>query len=152
MQDYIYLHKSPQKNNISIRQNDNTLIITYFLYSQLLSHLVQKVRFLRILRICKFSKFAVFAIFARYLSRPVLIYDNLNNIPRTNAVRGLGFAHCHLQRSLFQGFIYLLTLAVIISFVLLSKCGRAAFHQSKNKIFLQLTIIDIQIDLNCRLE
>ena len=27
-----------------------------------------------------------------------------------------------------MGFIYLLTLAVIISFVLLTKCGRAVFH------------------------
>ena len=33
----------------------------------------------------------------------------------------------------FLGFIYLLTLAVIISFVLLSKCGIAAFHQSKKQ-------------------
>ena len=32
-----------------------------------------------------------------------------------------------------MGFIYLLTLAVIISFVLLSKCGIAAFHQSKKQ-------------------
>ena len=80
MQEFCQLQKSPQKNSISIRQNDNTLIIKYFLYSQLLSHQVRKVRFLRILRICKFSKFAVFAIFARYLSRSVFIYDNINNI------------------------------------------------------------------------
>ena len=87
MQDYIYLHKSPQKNSISIRQNDNTLIITYFLYSPLLSHQVRFLRILRILRICKFSKFAVFAIFARYLARSVLIYDNLNNIWRAPTLR-----------------------------------------------------------------
>jgi hypothetical protein len=35
----------------------------------------------------------------------------------------------------FYGFIYLLTPAVIINFVLLSKCGKAAFHQSKNKTY-----------------
>ena len=33
MQEFCQLQKSPQKNSISIRQNDNTLIITYFLYS-----------------------------------------------------------------------------------------------------------------------
>ena len=154
MQDYIYLHKSPQKNSISIRQNDNTLIITQFLYSQLLSHQVgflgisgicniskypispifacylsrsakvqqtfekrraifglssaylqvkrsindvypkDHLRFLRFLRFCRFSKTAITAITAH--SRSVLIYDNLNNIPRTNAVRGWGFTHCQL--------------------------------------------------------
>jgi hypothetical protein len=35
----------------------------------------------------------------------------------------------------FYGFIYRLTPAVIINFVLLSKCGKAAFHQSKNKTY-----------------
>ena len=54
--------------------------------------------------------------------------------------------------TLIKGFIYLLTLAVIISFVLLSKCGIAAFHQSKNKPHIELTIIDIKIDLNYRLK
>jgi hypothetical protein len=48
--------------------------------------------------------------------------------------RGI-FAPLTTNSPYFYGFIYLLTPAVIINFVLLSKCGKAAFHQSKNKTY-----------------
>ena len=72
MQEFCQLQKSPQKNNISIRQNDNTLIIKYFLYSQLLSH---QVGFLGISGICNISKYPISPIFAPK-GRVVVAMDN----------------------------------------------------------------------------